>query len=97
MLLTIKLRDGFKNDTVTLRANGREIYNKSRVTTDLSISFADAMEIKFAATVVRLEAVLNEAETKAIEINLQETPFVEIWIVDGHMELRASKTEVPIL
>ena len=55
------------------------------------------MEIKFAATLVRLEAVLNEAETKAIEVNLQETPFVEIWIVDGHMDLRASKTEVPIL
>ena len=97
MQLTIKLRDGFKNDTITMRANGKEIYNKSGITSDLSISFAEAIDIKFTATLIRLEVTLNDAETKAIEVHLQETPFVDIWIVDGHLDLRASTIEVPML
>ena len=40
MRLSVKLRDGFSNDTVTIKVNEKEVYRKSGVGTDLTISFA---------------------------------------------------------
>lgn len=97
MQLTIKLRDGFKNDTVIMKADGKELYRKSGVTTDLSISFADALEITTTEASVKLEVAVAGGQTKSTEINVEETPFVEVWITEGKMELRASKVEVPML
>jgi hypothetical protein len=54
MQLSVKLRDGFKNDTVTITVNGKEVYRESGVTTNLTISFADAVEIPVQEPIVRL-------------------------------------------
>lgn len=95
--LSIKLRDGFSHDTVTITVNGKEVYRKSGVKTDLTISFADAVEVSVAESVVNLEVAIADGQRVAKEIRVQETPFVEVWVSEGRMELRASKEEVPML
>lgn len=97
MLLTVKLRDGFKNDTVILRVNEKEVYRKSNVSTDLSISFADALEINLEEAIIKLEVAVSGGLSQSIQVKPTETPYIEVWIVDGKMELRPSKTEVPML
>lgn len=97
VLLTVQLRDGFSNDTVTVRVNGKEVYQKSGVTTDLTISFADRVEVPVEESTVQLEVAVQGGLRKTEEIRVQETAFVDVWIVEGKMELRSSKQELPML
>lgn len=97
MRLFVKLRDGFSNDTVTIRVNGKEVYRKSEVSTDLTISFADAVEVPVEESIVNLEVAVEGGQVETKEVRVQETPFVDVWIIEGKMELRESKEEVPML
>jgi hypothetical protein len=97
MQLSVKFREGFKNDTVVLRANGEVIYRRSNVSTDLSISFADQVTLPVAARNIRLALSINGKQPVIKELDVRKTPFVEIWIVDGNIEFRLSAQEVPML
>jgi hypothetical protein len=95
--LLIKLRDGFSNDAVTVTLNGKEVYRKAGVSTDLTISYADAVEVPVAEAVVQLQVAVAGGQTESQEIRVQETPFVDVWLSPEKMELRASAEEVPML
>lgn len=97
MQLSVKFREGFKNDTVVLRANGEVIYRRSNVSTDLSISFADQVTLPVAARNIRLALSINGKQPIIKEVDVRKTPFVEIWIVDGNIEFRLSAQGVPML
>lgn len=97
MPLMIKLRDGFRNDTVTIRVNGKEVYHKSGVSTDLTISFADAIEVPVETSSVNLEVAVAGGPTLSQVIQVQDTPFVGVWMMNGRMELRTSKEDVPMM
>lgn len=97
MNLRVKLRDGFRNDTVTIRVNGQEVYHKSNISTDLTISFADAVDIPVEENILNLEVGLATGQTVTKEIYAVQTPFVEVWINEGRIELRESDEETPML
>lgn len=97
MRLIIKLRDGFKNDTVSIRLNNNEVYRRSDVSTDLTISFADAVEIPVEQSVVSVEVEVKGKQICKKKIRVKETPFIEVWLVEGRMELRESDEETPML
>lgn len=95
--LSIKLRDGFRNDAVSIRVGGVEVYRKSAVSTDLTISFADKVDVAVQRARVSLEVSVVGGPTGRVEVNPGETPFVDVAIVDGVMSLRTSKSETPML
>lgn len=97
MRLSVKLRDGFSNDTVTIKVNEKEVYRKSGVSTDLTISFADAVEVPVEQSIVQLQVAVEGGQTKTKEVRVRETPFVDVWIIEGKMELRESQEEMPML
>lgn len=97
MKLSVKLRDGFNDDKVSIKVDGREVYSESGVSTDLSASFADAVEISVEQPVVKLEVAVEGGETEEKEIRVEDTPFVDVWRTDQKMELRESQNEVPML
>jgi len=97
MRLFVKLRDGFSNDTVTIKVNGKEVYHKSGVSTDLTISFADAMEVTVEQSIIKLEVTVEGGPMATKEVRVQETPFVDVWVIEGKMELRESNEEVPMV
>jgi hypothetical protein len=97
MTLHVALRDGFRNDTVTIVVNGKEVYRKSGVTTDLTISFADSIEVPVEGATARLEVAVKGGQKKSDEIKLAETPFVAVWILAGEMEFRKSNEAIPML
>ena len=43
--LHVALQDGFENDTVEVRVNGRKVYERDGVTTMTQISLADAFDV----------------------------------------------------
>ena len=97
MVLHVALRDGFHNDTVTIRVNGKEVYRKSGVTTDLTISFADSVEVPIDGGTARLDVAVDGGQARSEEITVAETPFVAVRIVGARMEFRKSKEQIPML
>jgi hypothetical protein len=97
MQLHVKLRDGFSNDTVSITVNGKEVYHKSGVSSDLTISFADAIKIPVKTSIVKLGVVVAGGQREQKEIQVRETPFVDVWFIDGRLELQESKDEMPML
>ena len=97
MKLRIRLRDGFRDQTVIITLDGKEIYRKSGVTTDLSISYDDAVEASTDAAPVTLAVRVENGAVASADIDPRQTPFVDVWIADGRMALRGSATEPPML
>lgn len=97
MQLSVKLRDGFSNNAVSIRVDGAEVYKKSAVSTDLTISFADKVEVPVQKPRVRVEVSVVGGPTGGVDVSPGETPFIDVAIVDGVMSLRTSKTETPML
>ena len=97
MPLHIKLRDGFQQDTVSIQVDGLTVYYGRKVQTDLSISFADAVEVPVMAAVVRVRVEVQGGPVVEQDIRVAETPFVDIRRVDGHLQLHASADEMPLL
>ena len=97
MILNIKLRDGFNNDTVSIKLNGKQVYLKTGVTTDLTISFADAVKFPVEESTVLLKVSVEGGQNQEKEIRIKDTPFVDVWITEGQMDLKPSTEEVPML
>ncbi len=97
MRLNVKLRDGFQNDTVTASVNGKEVFRKAGVRTDLSLSFAEAFEIEVEGPAAELGIAVEGGPRATREIRVAETPFVEITKSAGSLELRASADEIPMM
>jgi hypothetical protein len=96
MKLNIKLRDGFDHDNVSIKVDGRDVYKKSGVTSDPTISFADSADVETDNEEVKLEVTV-EGETKSKTINTRATPFIEVWRTQDNFELRESANEVPMM
>jgi hypothetical protein len=97
MHLSVKLRDGFKNDSVTIFVDGREVYRKTGVTTDLVTSFADGFELDITEAMMKFEVSVAGGPSIAKHISIIETPFVEVSTIDGKLEIRTSREEIPML
>jgi len=97
MTLHISLRDGFQNDAVTIRVNGKDVYRKSGVTTDLTISFADSVEVPVETGTARVEVAVQGGQHGSAEVRVADTPFVAVQILNGTMEFRTSREQMPML
>lgn len=97
MNLRVSLLDGFQNSTVSIRVDDKEIYHKGGVTSNLTVSFADAVNVPTEQAAVKLEVSVDGGPSATKEIRPRETPFVAVRIVGGRMELNALKDEPPML
>lgn len=88
--LHIALQDGFTGEPVSIRLDGVEVYRKPRVSTDLRISRADAVDVEVLSSRATVELEVR-AERATIRIDPQETPFLAVSLdPEGHPQFRAS-------
>lgn len=98
MQLHIKLRDGFRDDTVTVQVNDRQVFHRSNVRTDLAISYADGVDVDVVGDLARVQISVEGGPSASKAVRPAETAFVDVWIDDaGRMELRESPAEVPLM
>ena len=97
MNLNIKLRDGFSNSTVSIQINGKVVYRKSGVSTNLAISFATSVDLTVDESIILFKVSVAGGPKKEREIKVNDTPYVEVWILDGKMELKSFAEEMPML
>jgi uncharacterized protein YcfJ len=91
--LHIALHDGFRGNHVTIQADGRSVYDKTGVTTNLSISRADAFDVTLSAKTVRLDVSVEPTGSKgSTTIDVTEYPFVGVSLSqDGSISFQPSK------
>lgn len=77
--LHIALQDGFSNDTVIITVNGREIYNKAGVTTNLVISLADTVTVPIdsRAASVKID-VASKKLSREVALQVIDTPYLGV-------------------
>ncbi len=97
MTLHVSLRDGFQNATVTITVNGSDAYRKSNVTTNLTISHADSIDVPVDGPTARLEVAVDGGPRRTEDIPVAETPYVNVRITDGAMEFLRSSEPIPML
>lgn len=88
--LRIDLQDGFAGDPVAIRLDGREVYRKDAVRTDLRISRADGLDIVVpgGGGVIEVEA---RGLTARVEVRPDRTPYLAVNLdAEGRPQVRAS-------
>src|SRR3982751_6654979 len=82
--LHVALQDGFKNDSVAVTVNGKEVYRKSGVTTNLSVSLADQFEAPVEGHTVRVDVtVSSKGLSQSAEVQVKETPYIAVSFNNG--------------
>jgi hypothetical protein len=97
MILRVRLGEGFQNNTVSVKVDGREVYRRTGVSTDWTISRADAVEVQTEAAAVQLEVAVENGPQVAQQITPAQTPFVEVRLVSGELLLLPLGEEPPML
>ncbi len=88
----IDLQEGFHNDTVIVRIDGREVWSKGGVSTRLPVGVAESFEADSPGH-ARLEvAVPTRGETGALDIDAGQYPYVGVSIMpDGRLHFQPSR------
>jgi hypothetical protein len=82
--LHIALHDGFRGNHVVITVDGRVVFDRTGVTTDLRISRADAMDVDVAAASVAVAVNVNPgAIAGAVTVDVAAAPFLAIDVLDG--------------
>ena len=88
--LHIDLQDGFQNDEVIIRLDGKQVFHKSGVSTDIRISRADGFEAPSTKAESQIEIELPKKRLKASEkVQPSQKPNVGISIREGKPQFRA--------
>lgn len=97
MTVSIRLGEGFQNDTVTVRVNGEQVYHRAGVSTDWTISRADSVDMQTDAESVALEVSVQGGPSLIQAIDPAQTPFVEVRLVSGELTFLPLGEEPPML
>jgi len=65
--------------------------------TDLSISFAGSVDVPVSGGTARVEVAPQRGPRGIEQVQVADTPFLEVRIVDRAVEFRKSKEQIPML
>jgi hypothetical protein len=83
-VMHIALHDGFAGHTVAVKVDGREVYRRAGVTTDLRISRADAFDVETAAPLAEVEVTVEPGGLHAaIRLDVAATPYLAVDLKPG--------------
>lgn len=86
-LLYVDLQEGFADDTIILRVNGKEVFSGERVTTRLLLGLADSVKTEVEKGLVTIEArVETRGIAKTIRLNVSADTYVGVSVVNDRIE-----------
>ncbi len=90
--LHIALQDGFRQNSVAITVDGRTVYNKSGVTTDLRISRADAVDVELPQATARIGVAVGPGNITATrDHDAQAAPYLAISLEGGRLLFTTSR------
>jgi len=97
-VLNLDLRDGFKHDDVIVYADEREAARASDLTTDLTISHAASLQLAVPDGLFKLRLdVPRQGISASVSVDVAETPYVAVFILDGEPSFHKAKEPMPML
>jgi hypothetical protein len=91
--LHIDLQEGFTGDTVVVKVNQDEVFNKHDVQTKLLLGYADGFEVEVPAGPTKVEiAVPTKNLSQTIVLSVSKTPYLGVSIQGGRIEILVSET-----
>jgi hypothetical protein len=97
MTLRVRLGEGFQNNTVSVRVDGKEVYHREGISTDWTISRADSVDVQTAAPNVQLDVEVENGPRVVQVITPGHTPFVEVRLINGELQLLPLDAEPPMM
>lgn len=89
----IALHDGFTGQTVTVMVDGRQVYRRADVRTDLRISRADAFDTGAAGPTAEVEVTVEPGGmAAATRLDPTATPYLAIDLRGGTIHFTRSAT-----
>ena len=89
--LHIALHDGFTGQAVTVTIDGREVWRRDDIRTDLRISRAAAFDIETAQPAVTVGVAVEPGSLHAtLQVNVAATPYVAVDVQDGALRIKPS-------
>ncbi len=89
VLLHIALQDGFRNNTVLMRLNGKRIYRKNNLKTRTQIGLADSVELETDEGPASLEVSLpQERIVGSIAFVLKSVTYIGVSIIEGEVQFK---------
>jgi hypothetical protein len=83
-ILRIDLQEGFQNDVVVIRVDGKEVYRKTGVETNLAIALADSVELNVPESTVQVEvAVPSRNSSESVTVAVQDPTHLAFSITSG--------------
>lgn len=90
-MLHVALQEGFDNDNVLMRLNDEPIYESARVTTDLRIGRADAVDVPLGEGRLRLSVFLPDRDlTGSVVIQSKKIVHVGVSVHGDTIEFTVS-------
>ena len=81
--LTIDLQDVFERDRVIVRLGGRKVWSSNDVTTDMSCSLADRVELEVRDRPTTVEVALpSRGLSGRIDVDVASTPFLGVQLTE---------------
>lgn len=96
MTLHVRLSDGFQDSTVSVAVDGAQVFHQSGVSTDQRIAHAASCEVQTEADSVQLEVAVEGGPRAVLAVAPAETPFVEVSLVDGALQLTPRNQATPM-
>lgn len=92
-LLHIALQEGFTNDSVVIKVNGKEVFKKSGVNTRYQIGFADSAEAHIDIGTAEVEVILPlKGLKKSVELQIPGPTYLAVILTpEGNIDFRVSK------
>jgi hypothetical protein len=91
-VMHIALHDGFAGETVVVKVDGREVYRRGGVKTDLRISRADAFDVETTTPFAEVEIAIEPGGPRAaIRLDLGATSYLAVDLKGGTLRLTPSR------
>jgi len=90
--MKIDLQDGFKNDTVIIRVNGKEVFRKDNVSTRFQIGYALSVDLGPVGNPPAVEIVLPQKNiSHSLKLQEPEPIFLGVSLTqEGSIDCRVS-------
>lgn len=89
--IRIALQDGFEDETVVIKLNGKEVFNQEHVKTKRQIGKACAFEVKSESGLANVEVTLPSRKlSDHISVKVADEVYLGISVVNGRIEHRVS-------
>lgn len=83
-MMHITLRDGFRGNHVIVAVDGKTVFDRRDVRTDLRISRADGVDAEVAGSTATVVATVDGSRSASTTVDVEANPYLAIDIADDN-------------